>query len=149
MKKSIFLITTISIIFAFVAQSCDSSPDRMDRSETSVIESERDTDMAQNEIESDIRMYRQEISNDIRENNMAIAEIKERIENEEGEVKETYETRIEEIERDNDELKRQIDNYRVTNRDDWNEFKQDFSSSMSDLGNSLDDFFTTTTTSLE
>ena len=149
MKKSIFVITTVSFMFAFTAISCDSNTDRMERAETSVIEAERDRDIAQTEIESEIRVYRQESANDIRENNMAIANIKERIENEEGEAKERYETRITELERSNDNLKRQIDNYRVTNRDHWNSFKQDFSSSMDDLGNSLDDFFTTTTTSID
>lgn len=149
MKKSIFVITTITIMFALTALSCDSNPDRMERAETSVIEAERDVDIAQTEIESEIRIYRQEIANDIRENNMAIAEIKEKIETEEGDIKETYETRIADLERNNDNLKRQIDNYRVTNRDHWNDFKQDFTNNMDDLGNSLDDFFTTTTTSLE
>lgn len=149
MNKSILVTTTITIMFALTALSCDSSPDNMERAENSVIEAERDVDIAQSEIESEIRIYRQEIANDIRENNMAIAEIKEKIEDEEGDVKENYETRISELESDNNDLKRQIDNYRVSNRDHWVDFKEGFSSNMDDLGNSLDDFFTTTTTSIE
>lgn len=148
MKKSIISITTITIVFAFTALSCDSSPDRMERAQTSVIEAERDLDIAQAEIESEVRIYRQETANDIRENNMAIAVIKVRIENEEGEAKATYKKRIADLERNNVNLKREIDNYRVTNSDHWNDFKQNFSSSMDDLGNSLDDFFPITTTSI-
>lgn len=142
-------MTTFTLLFAFTALSCDSSPDDLEKAENSVIEAERDLDVAQSEIEAEIRMYRQEIANDIKNNNQAIAVIKDKIENEVGEVKETYETRIEEIERNNDNLKRQIDNYHVTNRDHWNDFKEGFSSSMDDLGNSLEDFFTTTTTSID
>lgn len=149
MKKSIIAISTITILFAFTALSCDSSPDNMERAQTSVIEAERDVDIAQSEMESEIRVFRQESANDIRENNQTIAEIKEKIETEEGEAKATYETRIADLERNNDNLKRQIDNYSASNRDHWNTFKQDFSSSMDDLGNSLDDFFTSTTTSIE
>lgn len=148
MKKSIISITTITIVFAFTALSCDSSPDRMERAQTSVIEAERDLDIAQAEIESEVRIYRQETANDIRENNMAIAVIKVRIENEEGEAKATYKKRIADLERNNVNLKREIDNYRITNSDHWNDFKQNFSSSMDDLGNSLDDFFPITTTSI-
>lgn len=147
MKKSLFIITTMSLMFTLVAQSCDSSTERLENAETAVIEAERDVDIAQAEIESEIRIYRQEIANDIRENNMVIAEIKEKIEAEEGDVKATFETKITELEHENDNLKRQIDNYHVSNRNHWNDFKQDFNSNMDNLGNSLVDFFTTTTTS--
>lgn len=149
MKNTIITITTITIVFAFTALSCDSSPDRMESAQTSVIEAERDVEIAKTEIESEVRIYRLETANDIRKNNLGIIVIKERIENEEGEAKATYERRIADLERTNDNLKRQIDNYRVTNRDHWNDFKQNFSSSMDNLGNSLDDFFTITTSSID
>lgn len=148
MKKSIIAITTIALLSLFVTISCDRSSDNMERAETSVIEAERDLEIAKSEIEADIRIYRQEIANEIRENNTTIAEIKDKIQNEEAEVKAAHEVRITELERTNRDLKRQIDNYRVTNRDNWDTFKEEFSSAMDNLGNSLDDFFSRTTTSI-
>lgn len=147
MKKSIYFITTILISFAFIAQSCDRSSDQMENAETTVIEAERDREIAQSEIEADVRIFREETSNKIRENNLAIAEIKREIQDEEGETRAEYNERITELERENNDLKRRMDNYSITNRDHWDEFKNDFSSSMDDLGNSLDDFFSRTTTS--
>jgi len=147
MKKQLFILTTFAIMFAFVAQSCDSSSNEMERAQTDVIEAERDLEVAQTEIEADVRIFRQEAANDIRENNVAIADIKEKIQHEDADVKAANEVRIAELESTNDSLKHKMDNYRVTNRDNWNDFKDDFNSDMSDLGSSLDGFFSRTTTS--
>ncbi len=146
MKQSIFILTTFAIMFAFIAQSCDSSSNEMQRAETDVIEAERDLEIAQSEIEADVRIYRQEMASEIRENNLEIAEIKEQIQHEEADVKAANEVRIAELERTNDSLKREIDNYSVTDRDNWNSFKDQFGSNMNDLSNSLDNFFSNTTT---
>jgi len=148
MKKSIFFLTTITIMFAFIAQSCDRSDNKMEKAQTSVIEAERDLEIAQSEIEADVRIHRQEIANEIKENNLAIDDIKKKIQDEEPEVRAAHEVRIASIESTNSDLKRQIDNYRVTNRDSWVTFKEEFSSSMGNLGDSLDDFFSSTTNSI-
>ncbi len=145
--KKLIVITTIAIMFAFVAQSCDRSADKLDRAQTSVIEADRDLKIAQSEIEADVKIYRQETANVIRENNLAIVKIKEKIKGEEAEIKAAYEVRIAELEHTNSDLKRQIDNYKITNRNSWDDFKEEFSSAMDNLGNSLDDFFSRTTTS--
>jgi hypothetical protein len=147
MKKSILLITTITIMFAFVVQSCDRPDNQMERAQTDLIEAERDLDIAQSEVEADVQIYRQEVANDIRENNLAIADIKSKILVEDAERRAALEVRIAEIERNSSDLKRQIDNYRITNRDNWDDFKDQFSKDMNDLGDSLDDFFSRTTVS--
>jgi len=147
MKKQLFILTTFAIMFAFVAQSCDSSSNEMERAQTDVIEAERDLEVAQTEIEADVRIFRQEAANDIRGNNVAIADIKTKIQDEDADTRAAHQERIAKLERDNDNLKRKMDNYRVTNRDNWNDFKDNFNSDMSDLGSSLDGFFSRTTTS--
>jgi hypothetical protein len=147
MKKSILLITTITIMFAFVVQSCDRPDNQMERAQTDLIEAERDLDIAQSEVEADVQIFRQEVANDIRENNLAIADIKSKIQVEDAERRAALEVRIAEIERNSSDLKRQIDNYRITNRDNWDDFKDQFSKDMNDLGDSLDDFFSRTTVS--
>jgi len=147
MKKSIFVITTLTILSVFVTLACDRASNDMERAETTVIEAERDLEIAQTEIEAEVQIYRQETANDIMENNLAIAKIKEDIKDEDAETKAAYEVRIADLERTNKDLKRQIDNYSITNRDHWDEFKKDFRSSMDDLGNSLGDFFSRATSS--
>jgi len=147
MKNSTFAITMFAIIFAFTAQSCDRSSDKMERAQTDVIEADRDLEIAQSEIEADVQIYRQKTATDIRNNNLTISNIKDRIQNEDQDTRAAHQTRISELEKENNDLKRKIDNYRVTNRNNWDMFKDDFTSSMDELGNSLDNFFSRTTSS--
>lgn len=147
MKLSIFIIASIAIMFAFVAQSCNRSSDKVDRAQTSAIEAERDLDIAKSEIEADVRIYRQKKATSIRDNELAITKIKDKIQKEDADVRAAMEVRIEDLERTNRNLKRQIDDYKITNRDNWDNFKNEFSSSIDDLGNSLDDFFSRATSS--
>jgi len=145
MKKSTIVITTITMMFAFTALSCERS-DKMERAQIDVIEAERDLSIAQTEVESEVRIFRQETANDIRKNNLAIADIKRRIQDEDAESRAAHQVRVTELERKNNDLKRQMDNYSVTNRDHWESFKDQFSTNMDDLGNSLNNFFSRSST---
>ncbi|MDZ7755818.1 hypothetical protein [Rhodohalobacter sp.] len=142
------LIIIAAVLSVFVTQGCDKGSNDLELAEVAVIEAERDLEIAQSEIEANIGIFRQEIENKIMENNLTIADIKERIQDEDAEIKAAYEVRIEKLERTNSEMKRKMDNFRYTSRDNWDDFKDKFSSSMDDLGNSLNDFFSKTTTSL-
>jgi hypothetical protein len=148
MKTSQILIITTILFTIFVTQACDRSSNDLENAETSLIEAERDLEIAQSEIEADVRMFRQEMASEIRENNVAITDIEKKIQDEKADVKAAYEVRIAEFEQENNDLKREIDNYSITDRDSWDDFKDQFSSSMNDLGNSLDDFFSEPTTSI-
>lgn len=147
MKKSLIVITTLALLSVFVMQACNRSSDDLEKAEISVIEAERDLEIAQSEIEAEVRMYRQETANKINKHNAAIAEIKRKIQDEKAEIKAAHEVRIAKLESTNDDLKRQIDNYSISNSDSWDDFKEEFTSSMADLGNSLDNFFTKSATS--
>jgi len=147
MKKSIIAIATLTLLSVFSIQACDRASNDMERAETDVIEAERDLDIAQTEIEADVQIYRQEMAGEFRDNNVEIAEIKDKIQHEDADVKAANEVRIAEYERTNNDLQREIDNYSVSDRDNWDNFKDQFSSNMNDLSNSLDNFFSRTTSS--
>jgi transposase-like protein len=140
-------MTTITLISVLVISGCDNASNKMERAEVSVIESERDLEIAKSEVEAEVQIYRQEVSNDIMANNRAIAEIKERIQNEDEAARADHNSRIAELELENREMKRKMDNYRVVDKENWSEFKEQFSSAMDDLEYSLDNFFSTATTS--
>jgi tRNA U55 pseudouridine synthase TruB len=147
MKKTIFVITVLSLLSVFTIQGCDSSSSDLENAETALIEAERDLEIAKSEIEAEVGIYRQEIATDIRKNNQSIVEIKKKIEGESAEMKAAHDVRIETLERANTDLKRRIDNFSVTDRDNWSDFKDQFTQEMDDLGQSLDDFFSENTTS--
>jgi hypothetical protein len=154
MKYSIVIITTITLIAAFALSGCDRPSNNVEKAETSVIEADRDLEIAKTELEAELRKYRAENSDRVVEYNRTIEEIKQQISNEpNSEVKARHEARLAEYEKTHIDLKREMDNYQVSGRDNWNNFKDSFSDKMDDLGDSLDEFFsdsrTATSTNLQ
>lgn len=146
MKYPTGILTTIMLIAAFVLSGCDSPSNKMSDSETTEIESTQDSNIAANEEE--VRVYRVENADRFREFNRTKGDIELQIENESDEdVKAELETKLEGYSETQDELNRELDNYQLSESDNWDDFKDSFSDKMDDLGNSLDDFFTTNTTS--
>jgi len=112
-----------------------------------VIESNRDMEIAKSEMEAELKIYRTENADLIMKHNKTISEIKQKINNEsDPEVRARLETRLNEKEAKHRELKREIDNYRVSDNENWNNFKDSFSSKMDDFGDSLDNFFSSSRT---
>ena len=150
MRYSIGILTTFILISGFILSGCDRPSENVEGTEVSGIETERDLETTTREVESEVRVYRAENSDRMMEYNRTIGDIKQRINNEsDSEVKARYETKLEGYEETHRELKREMDNYSASGRENWDEFKDSYSNRMDDLGDSLDDFFSTsgTTTS--
>jgi len=150
MKHSTGILTTITLIAVLVFTGCDrpsNQSNQMENAETSVIESNRDLEIAKAEVEAEYRIYRTKNADRMTENNRTIEDIKEKISNEpDSEVRARHENRLQEYEVKQRELNREMDNYRVSGRESWNSFKDSFSNRMDDLGDSLDNFFSTSGT---
>jgi hypothetical protein len=147
MKNSFLIILAMALTSVLVIQGCDRNSTQQER-ETSVIQAERDMDIARSELQAEIKIYRLEAENGFRENNLSIAEIKQEIQTKEITTRAAHIERVEDLERTNLNMKRQLDNYKHTTQVHWNAFKKDFSSAMNDLESSLDDFFSAATTSI-
>lgn len=142
MKYSIGILTTVTLIAAFMLSACDSSSKKMDEAETSVIEANRDLEIAKSEVKAELQIYRTENEEIIKKYNRTISEIKQKIENESDlEVRERLETKLNKLEESHRELEREMDNYQASGRENWDDFKDSFSSRMDDLGDSLENFF--------
>jgi len=147
MKHSTGILTTITLIAVLVFTGCDRPSNQMENAETSVIEANRDLEIAKAEVEAEYRIYRTKNADRMTENNRTIEDIKEKISNEpDSEVRARHENRLQEYEVKQRELNREMDNYRVSGRESWNSFKDSFSNRMDDLGDSLDNFFSTSGT---
>lgn len=144
MKHLLSILATLTLIAGFIFSGCDSPSSKMQDAETSVIEANRDLEMAKSEVEAELKMYRAENDERIMEYNRSINEIEQKIENEpDMDIKVRMEKKLAEFEATHDELEREMDNYKASGRDNWDNFKDSFSNRMDDLGNSLEDFFTT------
>jgi hypothetical protein len=148
MKYSIGIITTITLMAALILSGCDRpSNNKVEEAETSVIEANRDLEIAKAELEADLKIYRAQNSDRMVEYNRTIEEIKQKLNNEPNiEVKARHQTRLAEYEATHRNLKRELDNYSATGRENWNSFSNSFSDRLDDLGDSLNDFFSTSST---
>lgn len=142
MKNTLLVVIALTLLPSVILTSCNNRPQKVENTETNIIEAERDLEVAKAEVNAEVRIFRQEMNNAIVKNNRKIADIKEQILNEEGDAKSAYEKRIVEMVTSNHEMKQKLDNYNHTSRENWISFKTDFSSSMENLENSLEDFFT-------
>ena len=158
MKYSSIITTATMLISILVLQSCDRPSNQMDQADTSVVESDRDRDILDRDLEitddmnAEVQDFRNENEEKIMANNRLIAEIREKIRNEtDMEVMARHELRLEAFEEANRELKRDMDNYRTSSDDNWSDFKEDYADRMENLSDSLRDFFSapnTTTSSI-
>ena len=147
MKYSTGIATSIILIAAFALSGCDTQTNKVERAETSAIEANRDVEIAKTEVEAEYRIFRTENENKLTRHNRAIEEIKQKINNEpDRDVRARLQTKLDKQQENHRELKRDMDNYKVSGRDNWNDFKDSFSDRMDDLGDSLNDFFSTSST---
>jgi hypothetical protein len=105
--------------------------------ELSVIEANRDFEIVKIEVEAELGIYRAKNAERIMEYDIAIGEIKQKIKNEsDGSVRKRLETKLDGYEATHRQLKREIDNYKASGKENWDDFAASFSSRMDELGNS-------------
>lgn len=144
MKYSVGLLTTVTLMAALVLSACESSSRKMDKAETSVIEANRDLEIAKSEVQAELNIYRAEYADRNIEFNRTISEIKQKIENESDlEIKEQLGKKLDKLEATHRDLRREMNNFQATGKENWNDFKDSFSNRVDDLGSSLKNFFST------
>ncbi|HAC15408.1 MAG TPA: hypothetical protein DCE78_05615 [Bacteroidetes bacterium] len=148
MKHSIGILTTLTLIAALVVSGCDSPSKKMENAKVETIEANRDLEIAKSEVEAEFRIFKTENSTRINEYNRTMSDIKQKIQNETNrERRVVLETKLTQHETTHRELQREMDNYRVSGRENWDDFKLSFNEKMDDLDDSLDNFFSTPRTS--
>ena len=141
MKKFHLIITSFAIVAAGIFASCDFSSERMERVQISEIEAGREIGITRSEVQDEIQHFRIEMADKIMENNRSFADIKRKINRGDMTVVVTQETRINELQSENREMKRIIDNYSDLSRHNWDIFKKEFRDDMEALNNSFKNFF--------
>lgn len=142
MKYSIGILATVSLFAAFALTGCDSPSNKMESAETSVIEANRDLEIAKSEVEAELQIYRAENEDRIIEFNRSISDIKQEIENEsDDEVREEFKEKLGDLEASSRELQREMNSYKASGKENWDDFQNSFSNRMDELGDSLNDFF--------
>jgi len=148
MKYSIVVLTTVVLMAALVLSGCDSSFNEFEKAGVSVVESSGNDENSDREVNTEVHAFRVETAGKIMANNRSFDEIREMIKVEiDMEIKFRDEKVLSEFRKTNRDLKRELDGYSVSDRENWDLFKNSFSSKMDDLENSLNDFLSDRNTS--
>lgn len=139
MKKSYmslvlsFFLTTILLI------SCASPSEKVENAKEEVVDANNKLDTAIKNYQADINAYKIETASKIAANELAIKNFNSKIENEKKELRASYLSKIEVLEKKNRDLKNKLDNYQDDGNDKWRTFKAEFGKEMDDLGKSIKD----------
>lgn len=141
MKKSQLLFASLIIASLSVFMACENASQKMEREHSPIVKSDRNMDMTESEVLAEVQIFRFKTANEIKANFRRIAAIQDTIDTKDENLRENYEDKLEALDNANREMKRTIDNFTESGRDQWTIFKVEFSDSMDGLANSLDNFF--------
>jgi|LauGreDrversion4_2_1035121.scaffolds.fasta_scaffold913509_2 hypothetical protein len=128
-----FFLTTILLI------SCASPSEKVENAKEEVVDANNKLDTAIKNYQADINAYKIETASKIAANELAIKNFNSKIENEKKELRASYLSKIEVLEKKNRDLKNKLDNYQDDGNDKWRTFKAEFGKEMDDLGKSIKD----------
>jgi outer membrane PBP1 activator LpoA protein len=149
MKKSILVVALSGFAMIASVTSCSTSGEKVEAAKEDVKEAEddlsdskKDLKEANKEYQKDVEIYRMVIATKIVSNDEAISKYKEMIKTETKESKVKHQKQIDELEQKNKDLKNKMETYKSNNRENWEDFKKEFSHDMDELGAALKDLVT-------
>lgn len=134
------IIVSLLIVVAFFAACKENTPaEKVLEAEDKVVQANKDLEDANAQYLIDIQSYRAQTSAEIIANEQSIAAFKLRIINQKAEAKADYERKIAELEQKNTDMKRKMDEYQASGKDNWENFKIEFNHDMTALGQAFKD----------
>ena len=141
MKKSILILATLVFVTSSILISCDTASEKVVNAEKNVMEANQDLDNANIEYLAEVEKYRKETEDKITANNKSITEFKARIAGEKAEAQVAYNQKIIVLEQKNSDLKKKMDVFKAESKEQWENFKIEFSKDMDELGTAFGNFF--------
>jgi chromosome segregation ATPase len=133
MKYSTIAFIVFTLITG-VFTSCIDSETKVERAESNLEEANKDLEKANKEYQEDIDAYRKETAEKIATNEKSISDFNARIDVQKEEEKVAYKAKIETLNKKNTDLKMRMDNYKADGKENWEQFKTEFSNDMDELG---------------
>lgn len=143
MKKSIFILAVATMLSGNLLTSCKSNAEKEGDALENVQDANQELEDAQTETvtdaantranEAEWQAFKAEVDADIAKNEARITGLKSDLKKQGKAMGTSYEKSVDELEAKNEALKAKLKEYEVT-QTDWNEFKREFNSDMSDLG---------------
>jgi hypothetical protein len=139
MKKSILVLAACNLAAIAMFTNCSNPAEKVEKSQTEVVEAEEDLVQAQQDYLMEVENYRAHTAQLITANNESIREYSSGIELEKEELRADYRNKIAALERKNRDMSRKLDDYKADGKDQWQTFKAEFNRDMDQLGRELRD----------
>jgi cell division protein FtsX len=144
MKNKILLLAVTSFMAGTMFIGCQSSAskvqdaqDKVQDAKDKVVEANQDLDQA---LRDSILQFRTQSEATFNDREKSIADFKARIANEKDENRVKYQKKLAELEQQNTDMKKQLDDYKEAGKDKWDTFKVKFSKDMNNLGTAFKNF---------
>lgn len=146
MKKSIFILAVATLLTGNLLTSCKSNAEKESDALENVQDANQELEEAQTETVTDAATtkanqaewdaFKADVNANIAKNEARIAGLKSDLKKQGKAIDASYEKSVADLEAKNEAMKAKLKEYETT-QSDWNEFKREFNSDMSDLGESL------------
>lgn len=139
MKKTIFRIAIITLVTGNVLTSCMSPEEKVENSKVQVENAQDNLDEAKRQQSENETQFKFEANQQITANEQLIADLKLYSKNKKTEVKAEYDKSINDLEAENEVLKKRVESQKEVNKEKWESFKSEFKHDMDELGKSIRD----------
>ncbi|MDP1622188.1 MAG: hypothetical protein Q8M08_07600 [Bacteroidales bacterium] len=146
MKKTIINLVAIICMSGTMLTGCQSSADRVQNAQDKLQDANEKVEAANQELDQamrdSIQQFRKESEETIMANEKIIAEYKIKIAREKVGNRARNERRLAELEQQNSEMKRDLEDFNEVQRDKWDSFRIRFNHNMDKHAREMRDFWT-------
>jgi outer membrane murein-binding lipoprotein Lpp len=146
MKKTLFTLAAAVCITGAMLSGCQSSADKVKEAEEKLQKANEKVDIANQELnqalKDSIQQFRKESEADLAANEKSIAEYRIKISKEQPGNRARDERRLAELEQQNSDLRRNLEDFNEVQRDKWDSFRERFKNDMDNHAKAMRDFWT-------
>jgi uncharacterized membrane protein len=139
MKKSIIKISGSLFIAAIIVSSCNSPAKKVEKDQDNLNEAKEEYTQAYKDSVADYQSFRTTSEERIASNEKVIAAFKAKIASDNRKLKFNDQKMIDEFEQKNIDMRKKMEAYKESTKDQWIEFKKEFNHDMDELGKALHD----------
>ncbi|MDD3003921.1 hypothetical protein [Flavobacterium sp.] len=147
MKKSIGLVVASLLLSGAAFTSCKSNTEKIEDAQEDVVDAKKDEIDAQQDLNeakyenaSDYEQYKAAIKLIIAENETRIAEFKVKLKTQSAENQKIYQEKINLLEKKNDQLEDDIEDFKEGVSENWNDFKNRIERSKNDIEADIENY---------
>jgi len=145
MKKTILILAITVFMAGTMLISCQSSADKVKNAQDKVQDANNKVVIANQElnqaIKDSVQQFKKESEEQIIANEKSIAEFKAKIAKEKKENRALYQKRLAELEQQNSDMKKRLEEFREDGKENWISFRNKFNHDMEEIGKSFHDFW--------